>query len=198
MKRERASPPLYISLTGPFKYHYRSIESKPPAQGSYVPPSDMTPFPLRFRNHQPPHVPTQAQAQTLNPIGVLYFRHNTLPSSGFFVLWGLQVSQLEITEPSSTLGRSWWDEAEPTCAVVSWEDLIDGQLEKEHPVESPTSYLLRMYTRCRVYQTIAGRGWPSRTQELVTGDGYFIRAKITTVDFLDRRGLRLEVELSGR
>jgi hypothetical protein len=102
-----------------------------------------------------------------------------------------------MADPSGTLGRSWWDEAEPTCAVVSWEDLTNDQSEPEHPIHLPTSFLLQMYGRCQVYQTIVERGWPSPTQELVTGHGLLIRARIITVNFLDRRGLRLEVEVSS-
>ncbi|KAK0619135.1 heterokaryon incompatibility protein-domain-containing protein [Immersiella caudata] len=45
--------------------------------------------------------------------------------------------------------------------------------------------------------TMVERAWPSPAQELVTGHGLLIRARIMTVDFLDRRGVRLEVEASG-
>ena len=152
----------------------------------------MTPFPLRFRGHQP-------NDGKLYPIGILYFHCSRKPSSSFFILWGVQLTQLEMSEPSSTLGRSWWDESEPACAVLAWEDVTDTQLNEpgeQHPGVSATSYLLQRYARHRIHEKITLRGWPSPCQEVTTADGISVRARISAVDFLDRRGLRLVVDVS--
>ena len=166
MKPRWASPPLHISFAGTYHTHYDSFESKPPARGTYVPPSDMTPFPLRFRG-------TQLHSPVLYPIGVLSFACRRNLESSFFILWGVQLSQLEISEPSSTLGRSWWDEAEPACAVLSWGDVEDGEpnMSGEGHLEGwGTSYLLQRYASRGVYERMVARGWPSPNQELVTAE----------------------------
>lgn len=184
------TPPLQIKLTEDSSYKLRA--SYPRNTGNYIPPIE-----VKARSYL-----YGAKEDNRRLSGVLCFDNGT--TDGFFVAWGLVLTGRTDSDVSeSTLSDSVTLQRRatkvPWCKILEWESMMGVKYQHD------TAGRGRQFTDGELRVRLLNFQAPSREPKL-TGSGVSVdercspvpvRARITSIDFLGRSALELDIEIDS-